>query len=144
MAQTLIEFLALSISTAVVLAFLVLNARLRVQLKDARALNVNLLESNAFKDFTNNVLRAKANDLQRSNSRLADELRKAKSAASFLETFPLFFISDEELPEVIKQELIQRFDNAVNPDYKLASQCGGKAFRVVDAIKRGKLVQTPN
>lgn len=140
MAQTLIEFLALSLTIALVLTFRVLNSRLKVQLKDARALNVNLLESNAFKDFTNSILRAKSNDLQRSNSRLSNELRKAKSAASFLETFPLFYVSDEELPEVIKQELLQRFYNAVNPDHKLASQCGGKAFRVVDAIKRRKLV----
>lgn len=158
MAQTLIEFLALSLATAVVLTLLVLNARLKVRLKDARNLSVNLLESIAFKDFTNSILRAKANDLEAELdsedsfckavrdsqgallTKLHKELLKAKSDASFLETFPLFYVSDEELPEVIKQELLQRFYNAVNPDHKLASQCGGKAFRVVDAIKRGKLV----
>lgn len=158
MSQALIEFLALSIASAFLLASWISIKRKDQIIKDQRKFNAELLEKQVDQDFQITSHHAKLIDLERyyenelafhkavSEAQAAllgkthKDLLKARKELAFHEDFPLFYVSDEDLPEVIKKELEVRHANSINPtDYKLASKCGGKAFRVVDAIKRGKL-----
>lgn len=126
MSQALIEFLALSIGIALVVVNWIIHSRKSKALKESRQFTELLayqLLSKSFQVVCTEAL-----------------IHKARKDLAFHEDFPLFYVSDDALPEVIKEELEVRHANSINPtDYKLASKCGGKAFRVVDAIKRGKL-----
>lgn len=158
MPQALIEFLILSIGIAFIAASWIVNKRQNQIITDQRKYNAELLEKQADQDFQITILRAKLKDQEGyyenelaflkavSEAQVAllgkthKELLKARKDLAFHADFPLFYVSDEDLPEVIKEELEIRYANSLNPaDHKLASKCGGKAFRVVDAIKRGKL-----
>ena len=158
MSQALIEFLPLPLSIAFIAASWIAHKRQNQIIKDQRKYNAELLEKQADQDFQLMILRAKLKDQDSYYENKLDflkavseaqaallgkthkELLKALKELTFHEDFPLFYVSDEVLPEVIKAELETRFANSLNPtDHKLASKCGGKAFRVVDAIKRGKL-----
>lgn len=158
MSQALIEFLSISISIAFIATSWIAHKRQNQIIKDQRKYNAELLEKQADQDFQITILRAKLKDQEGYyENELAflkavteaqaallgkthKELLKALKDLAFHADSPLFYVSDADLPEVIKEELEIRYANSINPtDYKLASKCGGKAFRVVDAIKRGKL-----
>ena len=134
MSQALIEFFALSISIAVLLAALIENRKTRKALEYARDTNVFLLEHSAELAFKLAVKEAANKDLKR-------EVNAAKAQVAILTEFPLFYADADKLPQIVHDELVQRAANSIDLEdaRKLASKVGGKAFRVVDAIKRGKL-----
>lgn len=140
MSQALIEFLALSIGIALVVVNWIIHSRKSKALKESRQFTALLVDQLLSKSFQVICKEAHIKDLKAHNAYQEALIHKAHKDAAFLKDFPLVYVSDDALPEVIKEELEQRHANSINPtDYKLASKCGGKAFRVVDAIKRGKL-----
>lgn len=140
MSQALIEFLTLSIGTSLVVINWIIHSRKSKALKESRQLTSLLSEQLLSKSFQVICKEAHIKDLKAYNAHREALIHKARKELAFHADFPLFYVSDDALPEVIKEELEMRHANSINPtDYKLASKCGGKAFRVVDAIKRGKL-----
>lgn len=74
-------------------------------------------------------------------------IERMQKNAEHLEQFPLFYVEDEKLATVVYDELATRYGNYVGPKdeaHRLASKVGGKCFRIVDTIKRGKPFNTPS
>ena len=74
-------------------------------------------------------------------------IERMQKNAEHLEQFPLFYVEDEKLANVVYDELATRYGNYVGPRdeaHRLASKVGGKCFRIVDTIKRGKPFNAPS
>ena len=153
MSQSVIEFIAVSIALATLLAAWIVIRKTRKELATARSYNAQLVEQMINESCKNRRLRGENKGLKDQNQKLQHALETAVSWAEELhdrKRYPLRVLTDDQLVEVIREELTDRVEagyifewaygaSSENPFWKIASKVGGAAFRVVDKAKRGKL-----
>lgn len=156
MSQSVIEFIAVSIALATLIAAWIVIRKTRMELEQARAFNFELMQDIGRESFENLKLRVENKGLKDQNQKLQHELETAVAWTVDLfeelydrKHFPLRGLTDDQLVEAIRAELTYRvehrclveyaFGPADDPIWKIASKVGGAAFRVVDKAKRGKL-----
>lgn len=157
MSQSVIEFIAVSIALATLIAAWIVTRKTRKELEQAQAFNLELMQDIGRGSLECLKLRVENKGLQDQNRKLQHELETAVAWSVDLyeelddrKRYPLRGLTDDQLVEVIREELTARVEagyivewaygfSSESPFWKIASKVGGAAFRVVDKAKRGKL-----